>query len=431
MKNVLVFPSDSEISREIYASLKDNKNFKLIGATSMVETNKGDYLYETNLFLPYINHEQFLPFLNKLIKDHKIDYIIPAHDDVCLGLATLKIHIDTTIIGQSAYTNGVCRDKLITYQEFYQLIKCPEVYPTIEDVEDFPCFIKPRRGQGSKEAMKIHSLEEYYAYLDMGEKNSIDYILMENLPGDEYTIDCFSKGGKVMFCGARVRKSSKAGISDSGVSVDSEEFKIIAEVISEKFYMHGFWFFQMKRDKNGELVLLEIAPRVSGGMAFYRMRGFNFVELALWMIEDKDGDIRGFNLLPDVEFVKFFEPKFRFKEELYYENVYVDFDDTLYLNKDHINTQLMMFLIQCKNENKNIYILTRTDIDRVYPVLSKWGLTTFFNDVYQSARQTSKGMYMREDSILIDDSFFERESSRSEEKNITCFGINNYQILIK
>lgn len=46
--------------------------------------------------------------------------------------------------------------------------------------------------------------------------------------------------------------------------------------------MHGLWFYQLKCDVNGQLKLFEIGSRVSGTMMLNRIRGINFVELALY-----------------------------------------------------------------------------------------------------------------------------------------------------
>ena len=40
--------------------------------------------------------------------------------------------------------------------------------------------------------------------------------------------------------------------------------------------MNGSWFFQMKRDSEGHLKLLEIAPRIGGTSSLYRIKGVNF-----------------------------------------------------------------------------------------------------------------------------------------------------------
>jgi len=42
------------------------------------------------------------------------------------------------------------------------------------------------------------------------------------------------------------------------------------------------WFFQVKENKEGELALLEVAPRVAGTMSMSRMLGVNLPLLSLF-----------------------------------------------------------------------------------------------------------------------------------------------------
>lgn len=422
MKKILIFPSDSEIAREIYSSLKDNKHFKCIGGSSM-PNGKGSYLFEENYFLPYYNEPTFCDDLNDLIDKQKIDYIIPAHDDVCVCLSQNVDKIDALVVGQSYETNVICRSKSKTYSTLKNLVKCPKLYCN-NDTREYPCFIKPDKGQGSKDCCIVSNEDDYFKnhWWKIEEE---DFICCEYLPKYEYTVDCLSQNGKVLFAGTRKKVSSKNGISDISEPIVSLEIDNIANIISNKLVMNGAWFFQLKEDVNGELTLLEVGPRVSGGMSLYRMMGINFIEGHLWMIRGKNIIIP--KLLPNCSFAKFFEPKFKY-ETFEYHNVYIDFDDTLYLNKSKINPKLCMFLIQCLNENKTLHILTRSDKQKVMEVTQYWGIDLWFWSVIKVPKDQTKGEYIKDNSVFIDDSFVERLSSQRE--NVYCFGLNNFEILI-
>lgn len=64
----------------------------------------------------------------------------------------------------------------------------------------------------------------------------------------------------------------------------------------------------------------------------------------------------------------------RYVTNIYYENVYIDLDDTLILN-GKVNTFLIMFLYQCVNNNKKIFLITKHK-NKVNNTLSKYKIST-------------------------------------------------------
>ena len=87
-----------------------------------------------------------------------------------------------------------------------------------------------------------------------------DSIVTNYLPGREYTVDCLSQRGRgLLFAGGRERVRTRAGISMSSHHVDRPEFAEYAQAVSSRLEFHGAWFFQLKEDDAGRLVLLEVA----------------------------------------------------------------------------------------------------------------------------------------------------------------------------
>ena len=81
------------------------------------------------------------------------------------------------------------------------------------EITNFPVFIKPDKGQGSVGARKINSPEE------LKNIDITNFLIMEYLPGKEYTVDCFTNAeGKLIYAKGRSRKRIKSGISVNAVS---------------------------------------------------------------------------------------------------------------------------------------------------------------------------------------------------------------------
>ena len=92
---------------------------------------------------------------------------------------------------------------------------------------EFPVFLKPDIGQGSKGTVLVQCAEEMNFYLD----NNRSLLVLEYLPGTEYTVDCFTdRNGELKFVGARERARVANGISvNSRKVMNDDEFIQIAK----------------------------------------------------------------------------------------------------------------------------------------------------------------------------------------------------------
>ncbi len=422
MKNVLVFPCGSEIGLEIHNSLKFSKDFELIGASSV--SDHGKYVYKNYIEnVPEIHDEDFIDKLNHLIDENKIDFIIPAHDSVVLKLAQNQKRINAIVVTSDQLTCEVARSKKKTYEFFKKQPFVPKMYETIEEVEFFPVFLKPDVGQGSKGIALARDKKE----LEFYKNNNSDLLILEYLPGKEYTIDCFTnKNGELKYAGRRERKRIKSGISVNSATLQmDEQTKQIADEINKHLQFRGAWFFQIKEDVNGDYKLLEVAPRIAGTMALYRNKGVNFPLLSLYDRMDFNIKIEdnGVNLEVDRALIN------RFTIVYSYQRVYVDFDDTI-TYKDKVNPLLMLFLYQCFNSNKEIILITK-HIHNIKETLEKLRINAnLFNRIIHLEKEDIKSKYIdnQTPSIFIDDSFSERDQIKAA--GIPVFDVDSIESLI-
>lgn len=424
--NVLVFPCGTEIANEIINSLKNHKYFKVKYASSE-ERSYCNFRDGTIHILPYVSDKSFLDELNRLISSEQIDFIIPAHDDVAHKLSLIESNIKANVIGQNKEINQIVRFKDVTYTYFKDLIPLAKYNIEIPNENDFPVFVKPKRGQGSQDSFQLKSNNEYETFLQKYDVN--DFVVMEYLSGDEFTIDCFSHNGDLLYFGARTREKTIRGISILSTFVSDDnlnnEFLNYATIISRNLNMHGIWFFQMKFDNNKKLKLLEIGPRVSGTMMLNRARGINFVELALYQKLGINIEVIFNNI--DIALARALVPKY--KHNLEFENVYIDFDDTLFLEDKYINPDIMKLIFQMKNENKKINLITKNKKNNLSKTLHKFGIGTIFDKIIHISEQDKKVNYIEKNSLLIDDSFQERKEAI--QNNIYAIGIDNISIFFK
>lgn len=423
--NVLVFPCGTEIANEVINSLVNHKYFKLLFASSE-GTSYCNFRGKEISVLPYVTDNTFVSELNNLISKKQIDFIIPAHDDVAFALSQIENEIEAKVIGQSEEVNDIVRFKDVTYKHFENILPLGKVFDLEPRGDEFPIFVKPKKGQGSFNSLKLNTLDEYSSFFNQNKLD--DFVIMENLSGQEFTIDCFSDNGKVLYAGARTREKTTRGISIQSTFVSNtslnEQFQKYANIISQNLSMHGVWFYQMKFDKNNELKLLEVGPRVSGTMMLNRARGVNFIELALYQKLGFDVEVV-FNDI-EISLARALVPIY--KHNINYDNLYIDFDDTLLLEEKFINPELMKFIFQAKNQEKEVYLITKNKKFNLAKILHKFGITNIFDEIIHIHEDDKKIDYMKKNSILIDDSFAERKEVI--ENGLHAFGLDCINLMI-
>jgi len=424
MISVLIFPGGSEIGLEINNALKYSKLLTVFGGTSV--SDHSEYVY-SNLIsnIPYLTEPDFLIRLNSIIDEYDIDFIYPALDSVQMYLTEHESEIKAKVITSPLQTVRICRSKSKTYEYFSDYDFVPKTFLDIENIDNYPVFVKPSIGAGSNDALKIDNKEDLIA-VTRCRKN--DFVICEYLPGKEFTVDCFTDKDKNL----RVVKTRERSRIKAGISVRSQIYTTpprvyeIATIINSKLTFNGAWFFQLKESINGDYKLLEISARIPGTMGLSRNCGINFPLLTLYNHLNYDVDIidNGYNIQVDRAFIS------RYKVSIEYQTVYLDLDDTLILPNNTINTFLIMFLYQSINKGKKIVLLSKNKGDILEKLRKYYIPTSLFKDIIQISTDKKKSDYITDqNAIFIDDSFSERKDVFSNLK-IPVFDLDMIESLI-
>ena len=417
---VLVFPAGTEIAFEIHSALRHSKFVELYGATS-VPCHAEMVFKECATGLPFVKEPELIDALNECIDMWGIEYVYPAHDDALLRLTKEQDKLHAKVVTSPWETVSICRSKINTYCRLYGAEYLPEFWVNPDDVKKFPVFVKPDIGQGAIGAQRVNNR----VTLDRILSDGTEYVICEYLPGEEYTVDCFTdRHGMLKYVGMRTRDRIRSGIAVRSTFVQTTPWvSMIAQDLNYVFDFNGAWFFQLKADRDGRLKLLEVAPRIAGTMGLSRNRGINMPLLTLCNMWGADINIvdNGGGLLLDRAFIS------RYQSNIDYDNVYVDLDDTL-IQDGKVNEYLLAFLYQCKNKGKRIVLLTKHSGSALMSLEDHDIDMNLFNSVINIPQWAEKHHFIEDHSIFIDDSFSERKEVH-EKWGIPVFDVDMIESL--
>ncbi len=310
--NSLISPSQIECLKEV-----KERNIKIIGV-DMTSYGVGSRLVDKYYKIVPANDPNYANELMTIAKKENTDVIIPASDDEVFILSKIKdqfhkegiqIAINDSEVIETAGDKGSFLNFLKTNN-----LPCADFrVPT--NIDEFqngckelgfpnkPVVIKPRRGRGSRGFRIITphvekadlilnqkpgspqiSLEEMKEALEKAEKFP-DIVLMEFLPGMEYSCDVLCKNGSVIYSVPKIReKIDTFGSVGAKVDLDETVLKMIEDIVSAFKFNYNV-NIQFRFGEDGKLYPYEVNTRIAATIAACRLAGANLlyfgVKLAL------------------------------------------------------------------------------------------------------------------------------------------------------
>ncbi len=264
------------------------------------------------VILPSAKSFEFVEFIHSYCYRNKIDVLVPTVDFELLKIAETREEfnkIGTRILLTSKESLEICLDK-------YKLLKaCENIVPVpafaVFDEkfkaykEDFPLFIKPREGAGSRGILKV----ENEAELSKLQRNS-SLLIQEYLPGEEFSVDVLATAtSEIIAAIPRERMKVDSGIAVTGRTVFHKELETYARRIASHIGLSYTANIQFRRNRRGQFCLLEVNPRFPGTMPLTVASGVNMPKLSL-------EHLLGAKLTPDmgifseIAMVRYWEEKF-------------------------------------------------------------------------------------------------------------------------
>ena len=414
-----MLPGGSVIGLEIIRSLARSRLFELIGAAH--EDDHSRFAVDEIHRIPPVSHPAFLDTVNDLAASARVDVIFPANDDVGLAFAHAQEsgQLVTPALTSDPTTHEITRSKRSTYVHLHGDVPVPAEVSDTTSPPIFPLFAKPDRGRMSIGTFRVDTPAE----LAVARQRNL--LVTEYLPGPEYTVDCFTdRTGELRFARGRTRERIFGGISARSRWVVDDRMPAMARAINGRLSLRGGWFFQVKERRDGELVLMEVAPRIAGTMGLSRAIGVNLPLLTL--LDHFDADVEIPPLVPVTEVDRALESSFR--TDLTYDRVYMGLAD-LVLVDDSVDLTAIRFIFQCRNRGIAVHLITRHAGD-LAATLRKHGLADLFASIRQIAPTEPKWPHVPPGAAVFIDASIPDRRAVTQHRGVPAFDPQNLEALI-
>lgn len=265
---------------------KNNLEIKIITSdTNMLDPIR--FFSDDFILLPPTKDQSFSKELKRYIREKNIIGLMIWYDsdfEAIYEISEEIMKLGVRVLLPSKKIFDICNDKRETYKYFKERgILMPKIYyfNSFEefDNKNYPLFLKPFDGAGSMHSYKIENrkmLESLYW-------NIPNPIIQEYIEGEMYTVDAFCDYESKPLC-VVPRKRLKVRDSEaliSKIDLDEEIIEVATKVLKELGIV-GPVNLQFIKNRDGEVYLIEINPRISGGIELSIMANAIF---HIWIIQ--------------------------------------------------------------------------------------------------------------------------------------------------
>ena len=271
-KSVLVTGIGGNVAQGIIRNIKDTFNDIQIVGTDLVDFTAGNHLCNKTYKLPYYSDEKYIETICNIVKDEKIDLIIPSTDfEICI-LAENKAQISAPIAASAANVVKTYLDKYESYIKHKRYnIPFVETWLASEFLSSNQEIIaKPRQGRGSRGIL-----------INPKNPNNLgsDYVVQPLIKGKEITSAIYvTRSGNLHGTFTMERELSNGTTSKSKVTFDYDDaINIIAKNMIKAGGLYGSFNIQSIVTSDGNINPFEVNCRISGTNSIRHNLGFKDV----------------------------------------------------------------------------------------------------------------------------------------------------------
>jgi carbamoyl-phosphate synthase large subunit len=245
------------------------------------ELSAGRFFVDEFLIAPRVtDREAYVSWVTKTVAEYGISLCVPTvHEELPL-MADLALSLPCPVLISRPEAIAFGEDKHRLYQWATTELAAHAIPAvllsdwTSQWLADDMQFIKPRQGRGGRGCQKMTKTE--LVALQASTTTPDEYIVMEYMPGTEWTVDAYQgKDGTMVYVVPRERIGLAGGISIKGRTVRNETLITLSTEVCQAIGFYGPVCLQWRADAAGTPRLIEINPRLSGGLPITVAAGVN------------------------------------------------------------------------------------------------------------------------------------------------------------
>lgn len=229
--------------------------------------------------VPFGNHLDYPAAIKKIIRKHKVDYVVSGADEELVPISTLALEMKSFIhIAPSLDFIESCLNKKRLMLELEQVsISNLSLFKKIQNVK-YPAIVKPIYGRGSRGVHKVNNSKELRGYFSLYGKRFSDVVVQKYIPGVEYTVSAIVNNKNKIIGIVPKKIIHKKGITRAAVTEKNLLINKVCRKIVDTWKPKGPFNVQLMLYK-GKVFIFEINPRLSTTSVLTARAFSNEVEL--------------------------------------------------------------------------------------------------------------------------------------------------------
>lgn len=293
--------------------LKKAKPFKIEVVTADIVDKEaaGFILSGKKYILPKVRDTKYIDSILNICKNERITTVIPQYGDELIPMSESISRFESigvkVLVTEDTEKLKIANDKVKLYDHFEHKDFIPKHFcvSTIDSLKEavlklgYPnvtVCVKPAQEEGSKgfyilTNKKINIFTDSNGGTTMNLENFINQLknmdtipkllVLEYLPGKEYSVDCVCKNGETYICIPRQRIETSMGVATSTIIEKNETLIEYSKEIISCLNLSYNVNIQFRYSAQGKPMLIDLNPRVSGSLVANFGAGVNMLEASL------------------------------------------------------------------------------------------------------------------------------------------------------
>lgn len=261
-KKILLSGAGGALFPYLFERLKDKYEVFAVDSNDMIERINPGYKIYT---VPLVADNDYERIVSGLIREHSIDFYVPLIDEELTKAPAIAGNCGVRLVMPEPGFVSMCLDKerlmAVLADNGISMVRTFRA-SSYDFSMEYPVFLKPLCGRGSRGIYTAGNREQYEAYFTVNGYKKQDVIVQEYLRGVEYTVGVVVNSLNQLIAVVPKRIISKRGITQCAVTEKNLEILRACVGIVERFKPCNPFNVQLKVE-DAKIRIFEINPRFS------------------------------------------------------------------------------------------------------------------------------------------------------------------------